>query len=186
VDALLARSRDACLLVVADGAPVAEQVAERADVPVIVDRPLDTATPAELPRFVVVGVAALVGCEPAVAFAFAEASLRGAPLLAVHVWSRPADTGPGRPDYALPLARDHAERMLAEAVAACEDKYPDVQVAWTTKHSLDVPAALAAAAHTAQLLVVGRPPHGGLPRPIPAKLIRRTTCSLAVIPQPAG
>jgi nucleotide-binding universal stress UspA family protein len=176
----------ACLLVVAGDAEFAGSVAGRARVPVVVHRPLDAAPADELPRSVAVGVAALAGSEPALGFAFEEASLRGAPLLAVHVWSRPADTGPAGAPYDYPRARDHAERMLAEAVAVWSEKFPDVQVCWTAKHSLDVAAALRAAAHSAQLLVVGRMPHGGAARPVPAELIRHSFCPVAVVPQELG
>jgi len=182
-DALLAMAGTACLLVVPGDVHFAGRVADRATVPVIVHRPLDTARPGELPRSVVVAVAALAGSEPVLAFAFAEASLRGAPLLAVHVWSRPPDTRPGRAAYDYPRARDHAERMLAEGVSAWSDKLPEVQVCWTTKHSLDVAAALSAAAHSAQLLVVGRMSHAGASRPVPARLIQHESCPVAVVPQ---
>jgi hypothetical protein len=185
-DALLAMGGSASLLVVADDARYAGRVAGRAQVPIIVHRPLATAPPSELPRSVVVGVAALAGSDPVLAFAFAEAALRGAPLLAVHVWSRPADTGPGQPAYDYPHARDHAERMLAEAVDAWSEKFPDVQVCWTAKHSLEVATALRAAAHLAQLLVVGRMAHAGATRPVPAELIRHSFCPVAVIPQQIG
>jgi nucleotide-binding universal stress UspA family protein len=185
-EALLATGGSACLLVVASDSQFAGRVAGRARVPVIVHRPLDTAPPSELARSVAVGVAAIAGSEPVLGFAFEEASLRGAPLRAVHVWSRPADTRPDRPAYDYPRARDHAERMLAEAVATWSDKFPDVQVCWTTKHSLDVAAALCAAAHSAQLLVVGRMPHAGATRPVPIELIQHSSCPVAVIPQETG
>jgi hypothetical protein len=185
-DVLLTMGGGACLLVVAGDAHFAGRVAGGARVPIIVHHPLDTAPPSELPRSVVVGVAALAGLEPVLGFAFTEAVLRGAPLLAVHVWSRPADTRHGRPAYDLVQARDHAERMLAEAVCMWSEKFPDVQVCWTTKHSLHVAAALRAAAHSAQLLVVGRMPHAGASRPVPAELIRHSFCPLAVVPQGIG
>jgi hypothetical protein len=185
-DALIAMGGTACLLVVAGDAHFAGHVAGRAQVPIIVHRPLAAAPPSELSRPVAVGVAALAGSEPVLGFAFAEASLRGAPLLAVHVWSRPADTRTGPPVYDYPGARDHAERMLAEAVAAWSEKFPDVQVCWTAKHSLDVAAALRVVAHAAQLLVVGRMSHAGAPRPVPAELVRRGFCPVAVVPQEIG
>ena len=185
-ETLLAMSATACLLVVAGDARFAGRVAGRARTPVVVHHPLDTAPPSELPRSVAVGVAAIAGSEPVLGFAFAEASLRGAPLLAVHVWSRPADTRSGRSAYDYPRARDHAERMLAEAVDAWSEKYPDVQVCWTTKHNLDVAAALRAVAHSAQLLVVGRLSHAGAARPVPAEVIRHGFCPVAVVPQQIG
>jgi hypothetical protein len=185
-DALIAMGGTACLLVVAGDAHFAGHVAGRAQVSIIVHRPLAAAPPSELSRSVAVGVAAPAGSEPVLAFAFAEASLRGAPLLAVHVWSRPADIRPRPPVYDYPRARDQAERMLAEVVDVWSEKFPDVQVCWTTKHSLDVAAALCAAAHSAQLLVVGRMLHATAPRPVPAELIQRSFCPVAVVPQEIG
>lgn len=182
-DTLLAMGDTACLLMVAGDAHVAWRVARQARVPVIVHHGLDAAPPPdELPRFVVVGVAALAGSERVLEFAFAEASLRGAPLLAAHVWSRPADVQPDRPAYDYPQARDHAERMLAAAVDAWSEKFPDVQVCWTAKHNLDVATALSATAHAAQLLVVGRMPHADATRPVPDDLLRHNACPVAVVP----
>jgi hypothetical protein len=76
--------------------------------------------------------------------------------------------------------------MLAEAVDAWSDKFPDVQVCWTAKHSLDVAAGLRAAAHSAQLLVVGRMPHGGATRPVPAELIQHSFSPIAIVPPEVG
>jgi nucleotide-binding universal stress UspA family protein len=179
--ALVTRAEQACLLVMRHGG-LAGQVIGRVPVPVVVHRPVDESTVDTYPRPVVVGVAALAGSDAPIGFAFAEAALRGTWLFAVHVWSRPADLGPAYRDYDYARARDHAERMLAEAVGAWSDKYPDVQASWTTKHNTDVPAALAAVAHSAQLLVVGHAPHVGASRPVPAALIPRAGCPVAVVP----
>src|SRR5437773_7859187 len=124
-EVLASRSSGACLLVLGHRAhhgpgqsSVATRVMHAAQVPVIVYRPLDTAAVPPLPRPVLVGVRELAVSEPAVAFAFEEASLRGAPLLAVHVWSVPDDVEPDRhPDaHTLARAHDEAGRMLASAL----------------------------------------------------------------------
>jgi len=78
------------------------------------------------------------------------------------------------------------ECRSGKAVDAWSEKYPDVQVCWTTKHNLDVAAALRAAAHSAQLLVVGRLSHAGAARPVPAEVIRHGFCPVAVVPQQIG
>jgi len=57
--------------------------------------------------------------QPVLEFGFAEAALRGVPLVAEYVWSQPADTIPTRlgPDGVDDAqARCEAERMLAEAL----------------------------------------------------------------------
>ncbi|GAA1038195.1 universal stress protein [Virgisporangium ochraceum] len=185
-DVILAMGGSASLVVVASDARFAGRVADLSPAPVVVRHPRDAGAgeaPDDMPRPVVVGVVDLVGSQPVVGFAFEEASLRGAPLLAVHVWSRPADTRSDRPAYDYPRARDNAERMLADAVEEWSLKFPEVQVCWTTKHSLEVASALRAAAHPAQLLVVGRMPHAGATRPVPGELVRYGVCPVAVVPQ---
>ena len=73
---------------------------------------------------VLVGVDDSSQSQPAVAFAFDEASRRGVDLVAVHVTPRPV---PGRTD-AERLASEEA-RMLSEALAGWQERYPDVTVA---------------------------------------------------------
>ncbi|MGQ4378786.1 universal stress protein [Streptomyces sp. SAS_267] len=90
--------------------------------------------------------------EKAVDFAFAEAALRGAELLAVHAWLPdhvPPGTGP-----------ESAERLLAQALAGRTEMYPDV----TVRHEVlsgETREALIEASRTAQLLVVGARGRGG-------------------------
>ena len=72
---------------------VAQQVVDRSRVPVIVCRALDTSLPiAVQPRPVLVGVSGRPSDDAVVEFAFAEASLRGAALWAVHIWPGSAGT----------------------------------------------------------------------------------------------
>ncbi|WP_236794266.1 universal stress protein [Amycolatopsis sp. GM8] len=81
---------------------------------------------------VVVGVDGSAAGEPALVMAFEEASLRKAPLVAVHSWSD-ADSAQvfaaARAAYGdfEPL-RDAEKRVLAEALAGWQEKYPDVTV----------------------------------------------------------
>jgi len=112
---------------------------------------------------VLLGVDGSPASDPAVGFAFEEAALRGAPLLALHGWTGPVSTGPGD---MLPLAYDMAvveaeeTRLLAEAVAGWREKYPDVEVRrlLVRRHAR---GALIDAAARAQLAVVGTRGHGG-------------------------
>jgi hypothetical protein len=45
-----------------------------------------------------------------------------------------------------------------------------------------IAAALCVVAHSAQLLVLGRLPHAGAIRPVPADLIQHSFCPVAVVP----
>ncbi len=101
--------------------------------------------------------------EPAIGFAFAEASLRGTELVALHAWTHPVRGGPGE---MVPLVydaddiRNEEERLLAEAVAGWCERYPEVPVRRKLVRGRPVPALLAAA-ETAQLVVVGARGRGG-------------------------
>ncbi|MBB1246435.1 universal stress protein [Streptomyces durbertensis] len=99
----------------------------------------------------------------AVEFAFAEASLRGAELLACHVWNERLYVGPADPPNAVydpDRLRDAEERLLAEALAGCAERYPDVRV---TRKLLTGRArpVLIETSRQAQLTVVGARGRGG-------------------------
>ena len=179
VDALVARSTEACLVVVGPG-HVARRLATRSTSPVLVHRPLDHATAAESPRPVLVGVDDRPDAEATIAFAFAEAALRGAPLEALHVWSHhPSPHG-------FAARRKDTELMLEGALATWAAKYPDVSVRHRVAHSLDVAGTLRDASAHAQLIVVGRCEHGAPGSAscgtITNVLLHRAGCPVAVVP----
>jgi nucleotide-binding universal stress UspA family protein len=93
----------------------------------------------------------------AVAFAFEEAQARGARLDAIYAReAQPSDRDTG------PYARDAAaDRMLREATAPWEDKYPDVAVGHAVVGGDNPVRALNDAADDAELIVVGRRGDGG-------------------------
>jgi nucleotide-binding universal stress UspA family protein len=195
-DVLVDRSRGASLLVVGHRGrcgsresrvgSVAQQVAGRARVPVIVSRPLDPSVPTRWqPRPVLVGVSGMPGDDGVVEFAFAEASLRGAPLWAVHIWpgSAHAETPSGPQSFA--QARDEADGRLVDALQAWSEKYPEVVVHRVVRHGLDVPVALTAASKIAQLIVVGSANNAdpAQRRPwVSGALVHRAGCCVAVVP----
>ncbi|TDV42534.1 universal stress protein [Actinophytocola oryzae] len=112
---------------------------------------------------VVVGVDGTPKSEAAVAFAFAEASLHGTDLVAVHTWADTAvDTvllgHPEPPDFE--PAQQRAYETLAERLAGWQEKYPDVHVAREVVR--DHPSrALLRYAGKARLVVVGTRGRGG-------------------------
>lgn len=190
-DALAGRSSHAAAVVLGHGGrrprrprrpprgSVVLRLLSRVEAPAIVYRPPRAGRP-EAPRPpVLVGVDGLPGSEAAVEFAFGEAALHGAPLLAVHLWP-PADAGGSGRD------RVEAEGAFLDLLETWSAKHPDVPVEIAVRHGLDAVIVLAAASRSARLMVVGMP-HGVGSHPIPpgsalAALIDRAGCPIAVVP----
>jgi nucleotide-binding universal stress UspA family protein len=187
---------DMCLLVVghrgSGGGPHAAwtvaRIVQKARVPVMVHRALDFHDVEVLPRPVLVGVSGDKCADSVVAFAFEEASMRGAPLLAMRVWGRqfPAGLAQSAEQMGEDAESAEAERSLGEALAAWSQKYPEVPVARVVQQGLDVALPLVTASRAAQLAVVGGSNHGHSAWPALATvsrfLIRRAHCPVAVVP----
>ncbi|KAB1140115.1 universal stress protein [Streptomyces luteolifulvus] len=116
---------------------------------------------------VVLAVDGSAAGEAAVEFAFAEAALRKAPLVALHVWntwSEHAYEGPGDPLTAVVADVDHLraaeQRLLDETVASLQEVFPEVAVERRLVRSRIRPA-LIDASRSAQLLVTGARGRGG-------------------------
>ncbi|MEV6329929.1 universal stress protein [Streptomyces sp. NPDC051909] len=125
----------------------------RADCPVVVVRePEHTAVH---PPLIVVGVDGSRDCRAAVAFAAAEAGLREARLMAVWVWPRPLLS---HGDETEGLAE--RRRLLAESVAGCAERYPDVDLEQVIMRGHPV-EELTRASREALAVVVGRRGRGG-------------------------
>jgi len=112
---------------------------------------------------VVLGVDGMPSSEAAIAVAFEAASLRGAPLVALHAWTdiTVPDFAPMGPIQGWPVIEDDERRLLAERLAGWQEKYPDVRVDRVIVQGR--PAYnLLRAAEDAQLVVVGTRGRGGL------------------------
>ncbi|MEV8533183.1 universal stress protein [Streptomyces sp. NPDC051211] len=105
----------------------------------------------------------------AIAFAFAEASLRGSELVALHVWSTWSDhgeSGPGHPVELADLIADvdqlqaARERLLAQTLSEHRQRYPEVTVRPRVLRG-GVRPTLIEASDGAQLIVVGARGRGG-------------------------
>ncbi|MGW3542260.1 universal stress protein [Nocardia niigatensis] len=111
---------------------------------------------------VVVGIDGGPVSEPAIAAAFAEASERGADLVALHVWND-WSAGMFAGDKSANMPEDcevTEESVLAERLAGWQEKYPDVTV--HRRLYFSAPAAqLREWSKHAQLLVVGNRGRGG-------------------------
>ena len=143
------------------------QVAAHAHAPVIVVRP-PAAEDAQLPpdpgTGVLVGVDGSTGSAAALDFAFAEAGAHGSQLTAVYAWDSPPTTNLGpitRRHYDPVEAQEEADRMLSEALAGWQEKYPGVRVTRRAVHSLNPLATLVAQSREAALVVVGARGRGG-------------------------
>ena len=145
-------------------------------------------------REVVVGVRDPRDADATLGYAFEEAALRGATLIAVHSWnwshpaaSDPADRGNPAEDFAAAeRLTAKAERSLSDALRTWHDKYPAVSVWPDVVH--DHPAhVLASYSARADLVVIGR--HGGTrARPavgsIQHALLSHARGPVAVVPAP--
>jgi nucleotide-binding universal stress UspA family protein len=190
---LLDCSADAVLIVIGDRGlggftgllvgSVAVQLAAHAPGPVLIAR-----GEAHPDGAVVLGVDGSPANDPAVGYAFESASLRMAPLVAVHAWTHPVSTGPGD---MLPLTydpqevRDDEQRLLAEALAGWRERFPDVTVEPVLPRCGPRRALIDAAA-TAQLVVVGTRGRGGftglLLGSVSQAVLHHAACPVAVVP----
>jgi nucleotide-binding universal stress UspA family protein len=131
----------------------------RCPVAVIHDGEPQMPHPATAP--VLVGVDGSSASELATEIAFEEASRRHVGLIALHAWSdREVVEIPGV-DW--PAVKAEEERLMSEALAGWQERYPDVTV--QTMLVCDRPArALVEASQSAQLVVVGSHGRNGLTR----------------------
>lgn len=138
---------------------VTAALATHARCPLVVVPTVDT-DPADGP--VVVGVDGSANSAPAVEAAFTEASLRGAPLVAVHAWSDvDFDTLPAAvEEIPWPGLAENEEATLAESLAGWQERFPDVDVRRVVVRDRAVEQLLDQS-HAAQLVVVGSHGRGG-------------------------
>lgn len=104
---------------------------------------------------IVVGVDGSPLSEAAVAFAFDEAALRRAELVAVHAWDDPTlDARRLEPLLIDPgTLADQERALLAERLAGWVERYPDVRVRQVLAPRRPVPGLLAYAADAAAVVV---------------------------------
>jgi nucleotide-binding universal stress UspA family protein len=139
---------------------------------------------------IVVGVDGSPTSEAAVAFAFEEASLRGAALTAVMTSQDfTVDSAYNVSRLAIDWAQveEDERRLLAQRLAGWQEKYPDVEVSRVVLR--DRPArALMRYGAEAQLLVVGSHGHGGfvgmLLGSTSQALVHHAPCPLAIVRRP--
>ncbi|MCU1629241.1 MAG: UspA protein [Pseudonocardia sp.] len=133
---------------------------------------------------VIVGVDGSPSSQAALAFAFDEALLRRAPLVAVHTWldQMLEPTTAALIDWVAIEADQHA--LLAEQLEGWAEKFPDVKV--TRVVARDLPArTLVEQSKRAQLVVVGSRGRGGIAGlllgSVSQALVHHADCAVAVI-----
>ncbi|WP_187366340.1 universal stress protein [Trebonia kvetii] len=134
---------------------VSQYASAHATCPVVVVREETTA----VHRQVVVGIGDPSRSGAALAFAFEEAALRKASLVAVHAWDSPY-TQIGQATWALatpgrPALEEETARQLDSLLADWHAKYPDVQVSHDLVHAHPGRALVGLSAR-ADLVVLGR------------------------------
>jgi nucleotide-binding universal stress UspA family protein len=110
-------------------------------------------------RQVGIGISSPEGNAAALTFAFEEAALRKASLIAVHAWHTPQSEVSRAGSEARPPGKDflqaEATRQLEDLLADWRDKYPDVPVSQDVIHGHPGRALAGLSART-DLLVLGR------------------------------
>lgn len=140
----------------------AVQVSAHATSPVVVVRGTDD-EPGTARGPVVVGVDGSLASGAALYHAFEEASLRKAPLLAVHAWQDLMAEGlltDASSYLSWEPEADLEQRVLAESLAGWAERFPDVEVRRSVVRE-QPRRALLAASEQAQLVVVGARGRGG-------------------------
>ena len=138
-------------------------VASHAHCPVAVIRGREATSTVPDAGPVVVGVDGSSNSDQAIALAFEEASLRTAPLVALHAWNDVTyeDThGSARILTQPETLKEGEERLLSERLAGWQEKYPDVVVRRELVRERPRQALLEAS-KTAQVVVVGSRGRGG-------------------------
>lgn len=135
---------------------------------------------------IVVGVDGSAASTQALDFAVEEAVLRGAELVALHVWTGSSTT---ELNETLPMSYEawsgdqEEQRVLAEALAGIAQRHPDVPIRREVVHG-SARRRLTERSHTAQLVVVGRG-RGGVARlllgSVSQHLIHHADCPVAVV-----
>jgi nucleotide-binding universal stress UspA family protein len=202
--ALVAASRTASVVVMGAGrlgrvgsvvlGATTAKVASHAECPVMVvpdawrtrdAQPTDT-------RPVIVAVDDDEHSRPALDWAFAEASARNAPLVALHAWwwDEPGPLSAGVEwDDEWTSAAESQRVMMSEMLAGWQEKFPDIHVRTAFARG-ETTAVLEEASEDAQLLVVGTRGRGGftglLLGSVSARALHHTRCPVVVVPSRPG
>ncbi|MEU4232215.1 universal stress protein [Nonomuraea sp. NPDC026600] len=110
---------------------------------------------------IVVGVDDSPQCEPAMAYAFRQAAVRGSVLRVVHAWQLPVHAFAPEVVYGMDEVRTAQYQVVLDRLETFRKHYPRVSVVEDVQQGLPVDALTDASAR-ADLLVVGSHGHGAL------------------------
>ncbi|TMR93609.1 universal stress protein [Nonomuraea basaltis] len=133
---------------------------------------------------VVAGVDDSPECEPALAYAFEQARLRGSALRVVHTWQLPVHAFAPETAYAMDEVRATQHQVVRDRLEAFTQRYPEVTVVEDvpSAHPVD---ALTEASERADLLVVGSHGRGALGSmllgSVSRGVLRHAHCPVAVV-----
>lgn len=140
---------------------------------------------------VVVAASARPSGAATLGYAFAEAALRRARLVALHMWIRPGAAEGSAPVIAAggyAAERAVADRELAEALAGWSARFPEVQVDTLVVSDLDMAYTIERASRRGRLLVAGIGRHGRFAELLYGSVglrplgLRLATCPVALVP----
>ncbi|GAA2987159.1 universal stress protein [Streptosporangium longisporum] len=136
---------------------VSTHVAGHARGPVVVVHPGPRTAHGEI----VVGIDDSPQCDPALAYAFEQAALRGATLRALYAWQAPVHAYAPEIVYDMDEIRRAQHQVAADKLASWRQTYPQVKVVEDVRsgHPVEV---LTAASERADLVVVGSHGRGAL------------------------
>ncbi|SDK40839.1 Nucleotide-binding universal stress protein, UspA family [Nonomuraea maritima] len=133
---------------------------------------------------VVVGVDDSPECEPALAYAFEQARLRGSRLRAVHAWQLPVHAFAPEATYDMDEVRTARQQLVSDRLARFGRRHPDVQVVEDV-HCAEPVNALTDAGEHADLLVVGSHGRGAVASLVLGSVsrgtLRHARCPVAVV-----
>ncbi|MEU4833198.1 universal stress protein [Streptosporangium sp. NPDC023615] len=159
---------------------VSMHVAGHAHCPVVVVHPATGPAHDEI----TVGVDDSDACEPALAYAFHQAKLRGATLRAVHAWQLPVHAFAPEVAYAMDDIRAAQHAVVADRLDTWRQKYPGVDLVEDVRcaHPVD---ALVEASGGSDLVVVGSHGRGGLGSlllgSVSRGVLHHARCTVAVV-----
>ncbi|MGJ6969962.1 universal stress protein [Streptosporangium sp. G11] len=159
---------------------VSMHVAGHAHCPVVVVRAGQTPAYGEI----TVGVDDSDACEPALAYAFEQARLRGCTLRAIYAWQLPVHAFAPEIAYDMDEIRIAQYAVVADRLAAWRQKYPEVSLIENARCAHPV-EALAEASAGSDLLVVGSHGRGALGSlllgSVSRGVLHHARCAVAVV-----
>jgi len=162
---------------------VSGSVSAHAKCPVVVTRGTDVRQREHRP--ILVGVAPTDLDDAVIGFAFEEASMRNAPLVAAMMWHRGFNSAQWLAEDQSHEGETRAREWLSEALAGWREKFPNVTTS-TLVIQAHAASGLVHQAGESQLIVVGRHGVGAVKSTllgsVSQAVLHHATCPVAVVP----